>query len=312
MRVITGLHALTVLPRRSVVTIGMFDGVHLGHQRLINTAVTLAKRSRAASVVVTFHPDPQQILDPAHAPRSMMPLEDRVRLISALGVDLVWVIPFTPAFSKRSAERFVEEILVERLHAVCVVVGTTFMFGNERRGTLKLLQGLGRQYRMRVLVVAPVRRGGELVSSSRIRRLIESGELEEAHRLLGRPVELRGTVVKGEGRAQTLGFPTANVRLASTMLPPRGVYQIQLQHAEKRFRGLMNLGIRPTFLPAVSHERRTRVPPLVCEAHLVGFHGDLYGQSITIAVLKRLRDERQFDTPQALVQQIQRDLQKIC
>ncbi|MBI3311922.1 MAG: adenylyltransferase/cytidyltransferase family protein, partial [Candidatus Omnitrophica bacterium] len=192
-----------------MVAIGMFDGVHLGHQRLIATAVQLAKRARAASVVVTFHPDPQHILDPTHAPRPIMLLEDRVRLISALGVDRVWVIPFTSAFSKRSAEQFVEDILVKQLHACGVVVGPTFSFGSQRRGTLQLLQELGRPHGMRVVIVAPVRRGGDVVSSSRIRRLIQSGELEEAHRLLGRPVELSGKVRRGVGRARRLGFPTA-------------------------------------------------------------------------------------------------------
>ncbi|MBI3320236.1 MAG: hypothetical protein HYZ89_06595, partial [Candidatus Omnitrophica bacterium] len=158
------------------------------------------------------------------------------------------------------------------------------------------------------------------VSSSRIRRLIQSGELEEAHRLLGRPVELSGKVRRGVGRARRLGFPTANVRLTDTLLPPRGVYQIQLVledepvskavRAGKRFPGVMNLGWRPTFDSA--SPVRAAMPPLICEAHLVGFHGNLYGRSVVIRVLKRLRDERRFESPQALVAQIRCDLQKIC
>ena len=177
MRVLRGRHALARPLRRAVVTIGMFDGVHLGHQRLIRTTVRFAKRLQGTSVVLTFDPDPQHILQPRHAQLCVMPLEARVRLIKKLGVDVVWVIPFTRQFSRISAEQFVRTILSARLGASCAVVGENFAFGNSRRGNLELLRRLGRRHGMRVVVVPPVLRGGESVSSSRIRRLIQQGEL---------------------------------------------------------------------------------------------------------------------------------------
>lgn len=298
MRVLTGLRALKHPPRRSVVTVGMFDGVHIAHQHLILAAVRAATRVRGTSVVITFDPDPQQVLDPHHAQFPLMPLEERVRLIETLGVDLLWIIPFTRAFSKTTPAQFVRAVLFQRLRASCVVVGETFAFGRARRGNLQVLEALGQQYEMRVLALAPVLRGGKPVSSSRIRQLVQMGALHQARLLLGRPIQLTGTVVHGRGQARQLGFPTANVRLANTLLPPRGVYRIQLHAAGKRFQGLMNLGVRPTFGRG----------PLTCEVHLVGFHGNLYGQSVTVTLFARLRDERRFANPQALIQQIQRDL----
>lgn len=305
MRVLRGLNTLQHIPPRVVVTVGVFDGVHVAHKRLMQTTVRLAKRLQGASVVITFTPDPQEVLDPRHAQPPLMPLEERLQLINALGVDLVWVIPFTKSFSKTTPETFVRTILLKRLRASCVVVGEAFAFGRDRRGNLKVLQTLGRQHGMRVVALSPMMRDGHPVSSSRIRQLVQTGGLEAASRLLGRPFELHGTVVHGAGLARRLGFPTANVRLTSQLLPPHGVYRVWLEHAGRRYQGLMNLGVRPTFLP---RQWRGGSGPLVCEVHLVGFNGTLYGQPVTIALLKRLRAERRFDSPDDLVQQIRRDL----
>ena len=305
MRVLTGRNALARPLRRPVVTVGMFDGVHLGHQRLIQTTVRVARRLQGTSVVMTFDPDPQQVLNPHQAQPRLMPLEARVRLINTLGVDVVWIIPFTRQFSMISAEQFVRSVLLRRLRTSCIVVGENFAFGKARRGNLQLLRTLGRRHGMRVIVVPPVLRDGAPVSSSRIRRLIQQGDLAEARRFLGRPVELSGVVVRGEGRATHLGFPTANVRLVSELLPPRGVYRVWLDHAGRRFHGLMNLGVRPTFMTEADGSA-----PLVCEVHLVGFHATLYGRPVTVAVLKRLRAEKRFESPQDLVRQIRRDLHR--
>ena len=298
MRLVIGRNALPRCPQRAIVTIGMFDGVHLAHQRLIRTTVHLAKQSHGNSVVITFDPDPQLILDPQRAQPPLMPLEERIRLIGEFGVDLVWVIPFTPHFSQMRAEEFVQTILIDRLHAACIVVGENFAFGRARRGTLELLHTLGRPQGMRVMAIPAVMRSGLPVSSSRIRRCVQVGELEQARRLLGRPVQLWGTVIKGAGRGRTLGFPTANLRLTGTLVPPRGVYHVRLTTARHTYQGLMNLGTRPTF----GHG------PLTCEVHVVGFRGTLYGKSVALTLVKRLRDERTFQSPQALTRQIQRDL----
>ncbi|MBI4322831.1 MAG: riboflavin biosynthesis protein RibF [Candidatus Omnitrophica bacterium] len=311
MRLLRGRNALTQPPRRAVVTIGMFDGVHLGHQRLIRTTVRLAKRLRGTSVVITFDPDPQRVLNPAQAQPRLMPLDARLGFIGALGADLAWVIPFTRRFSRVDAEQFFREILLKQAGAVAVVVGENFSFGRNRRGNLALLRAYGRRDGMRIVVTPPVVREHEVVSSSRLRRTVQRGEIASARRLLGRPAQLYGTVVRGEGRARQLGFPTANVRLVHGLVqPPHGVYRVWLALAGRRYQGLMNLGIRPTFLSRRAASRRNGPIPVVCEVHLPGFRGNLYGQSVTIALLAWVRPERRFAGPEALAQQIRQDLRR--
>lgn len=300
MKVRTGLQALARPPRRAVVAIGMFDGVHIGHQRLIRAAVRMARNLKGTSVIMTFHPDPQRILAPSRVQPSLMPLDVRVRLIGELGPDLLWIIPFTKRFASLSAEQFVRGILAKRLRASTVIVGRTFNFGRGREGTLTSLQAMGRRLGMRVAIVPSVRRGGASVSSSRIRTLIQQGRVEDARRLLGRPVQLHGTVVRGANRGHRLGIPTANVRLVNELPPPQGVYVVRLDHGAGPMRGVMNLGVRPTFGPG----------PVVCEVHLAGRHPRLYGRRVTIGVLRRLRGERKFPTSQALIAQIRRDLRR--
>ncbi len=286
----------------------MFDGVHLGHQRLIRAAIRLARRLRTASLVLTFDPDPQTVLAPTQAQPRLMPLAARMRLMRTLGIDRIRVIPFTRAFSRFSAEQFVRAILVHRLRAACVVVGENFAFGRARRGNVGVLRSLGRRDGLRVVVVPPVMRGGAPVSSSRIRRLLEEGRVSDANRLLGRPAQLAGVVVRGDRRARQLGFPTANLRVSNELLPPRGVYQVRLEAGGRCHEGLMNLGVRPTFAPPPS---ALRPQPLVCEVHLVGFRGNLYGRSVTVHLLRRLRGERRFESAQALIRQIRRDLLRV-
>ena len=319
--------------RRAVATIGMFDGVHRGHQRLIQTTVRWAKRLHATSVVVTFHPDPQQVLN-AYAPPPLTSLERRLELINELGVDVVWVLPFTRAFSRLTPEAFVHEVLRARLRAAAVVVGETFAFGRDRRGDLRMLRALGRREGMRVVVVPPVRRGGAAVSSSRIRALLQQGQWRRAAQLLGHPVELAGSVIRGAGRGARLGFPTANLALGRTVTPPHGVYAVDVLAAGRRWPGVMNVGVRPTFAARPSGSARSGLAPprqafrsrpdggsftgtggvpaagssTVCEVYLEGFRGRLYGRRLTVLLRARLRDERKFATPEALARQISRDV----
>ena len=299
-RVIVGVRAMTRPPVRPVVTIGMFDGVHLAHQRLIRTAIRVARRIKGTSIAMTFDPDPQRVLDPAHTPRALMPLQERVRYLRALGVERVWIIPFTKRFSRVTAEQFVRRMLIGRLRASALVVGDAFVFGRGRRGTLTMLRRLAHPTGMKIVAVPPIVRGGQPVSSSRIRALIAAGQLADATRLLTRPPALYGTVVRGAGRGGRLGMPTANIRVEGQALPPTGVYAVTV-HVPGRTRGwggVMNLGVRPTFGPG----------PLVCEVHLLGFAGALRGRLLTVELLARLRGERCFATPQALRRQMRRDV----
>jgi len=300
--VVTGLRAFREAPRRAVVTVGVFDGVHAAHRQLIRTTVQLARRLHGTSVVVTFDPDPQAVLNPARTQPALMPLRVRVASLRALGAQRVWVIPFTRRFARMSAEQFIRRLLVGRLRAEALVVGEAFAFGRNRRGDLAALRALGPRLGMRVVCVRAITRGGAPVSSSRIRRLIAGGQLAPARALLGYAPMLYGVVEGGAGRGRRLGFPTANIRLASQLLPPQGVYAVAVREAASRrlWRGVMNLGVRPTFGRG----------PLVCEVHLLGFAGRLLGRPVAISLLKRLRAERRFPTPAVLQRQVARDVRR--
>ena len=289
-------------PPRAIVTIGVFDGVHRAHQRLIRAAVRMARRRRGTSVALTFDPDPQAVLHPASAPPALMPLDERVAYLRELGVDLVWVIPFTPRFARLTAAQFIRRILVARVRAEAVLVGEAFAFGRNRRGDMEVLRSLGPRCGIRVVSVRQITHGGEPISSSRIRRLIAEGRLGLARRLLGRPPALYGRVVRGAGRGRRFHVPTANVRLEPHALPPEGVYAVLLRRAGRpgTFRGVMNLGTRPTF----------GAGPLVCEVHLLGFSGTLTGRSVSVSLLARLRGERCFSSPEALYRQVRLDLRR--
>ena len=299
-RVRVGLDAVTRPPVRAVVTVGVFDGVHLAHQQLIRLTVQTARRVNGTSVVITFDPDPQAVLDPAHAPPVLMPLQARVARLQAMGIDWIWIIPFTKRFARMTAAAFIRRLLIDRLHATALIVGETFVFGRNRRGDMETLRALGPSHGMRIIPLRQVRRDGDSVSSSRIRRLIACGRLAHAAQLLGRPPELYGVVVRGVGRGRRLGTPTANIRLSSCALPPHGVYAVTMRTIppSRARQGVMNLGIRPTFGPG----------PRVCEVHLLGFSGALLGRPVCVSLLARLRGERCFPSVDALTAQIRRDL----
>lgn len=298
-RVSVGLRAMARPPIRPVVTIGMFDGVHLAHQQLIRTTIRLARRMQGTSVAITFDPDPRLVLDSAHPPSALMPLQERVRYLRALGIEQVWIIPFTKRFARVTAEQFVRRILIGRLRASALVVGDAFVFGRGRRGNMTMLRRLAGTAGMRIVAVPPIVRGGLPVSSSRIRALIAAGKLAKATRLLTRPPALYGMVVRGAGRGHRLGMPTANIRVMGQALPPIGVYAVRVSapNGTRSWGGVMNLGVRPTFGPG----------PLVCEVHLLGLTGALRGRLLTVELLARLRSERCFANPDALRRQIHRD-----
>ena len=300
VRVLTGIDAVRRPPVRAVVTVGVFDGVHLAHQQLIRAAVQEARRVRGTSVALTFDPDPHAVLDPAHAPPALMPLSARVEHLAELGVDWIWVVPFTKRFARMTAEQFVRRVLLRRLRATALVVGAAFVFGRNRQGNMDVLRAIGPARGMRVLSLRQVQHSGQSISSSRIRRLIARGRLAQAAALLGRAPELYGVVVQGAGRGRALGTPTANIAIRSCALPPHGVYAVMVRAlgSSRARRGVMNLGVRPTFGPG----------PCVCEVHLLGFTGSLLGRSVRVSLLARLRGERCFPSVAALTAQIRRDL----
>lgn len=285
--------------RTPVLTLGNFDGVHRGHQEIMRRLVDTARALDGQALVLTFHPHPTAVLVPQRAPRLITDWRSRIERIAAFDVDAVIVQHFTAAFAAITAEEFVRRLLVEGLGVREVVVGHRVSFGHNRTGNANTLRQLGKAYGFGVEVVGPVEVDGHLVSSSAIRRAIAAGELDRACLLLGCIPSVAGRVIHGHHRGKGLGFPTVNLRIARLVLPPDGVYAVKVRVHGTDWPGVANLGFNPTF---EQHERSL-------EAHLFDFDGDLYGQRVEIGFVQRLRGEQKFSNPQALAQQIARDVE---
>ena len=290
----------------SVVTIGAFDGVHLGHREVLRLVNDLARARDLEAAVVTFDRHPAQVVRPDSAPKLLTTLDQKLELLETTGlVDVVCVLTFDEARSTETAEEFVEETLVGQLHARLVVVGADFHFGHRRGGNVALLERMGVVHGFEVIglgLVSPEGVGGEPVSSTRIRRLLDEGDVAGAAALLGRPHAVRGTVETGDQRGRELGFPTANLAVAPELcLPADGIYAGTFAGADRIVRpAAISLGRRPTFYESAE------VPLL--EAFVLDFSGDLYGQAAEVGFLERLRGEEKFDSIDALIEQMRRDV----
>ncbi|WP_253778593.1 bifunctional riboflavin kinase/FAD synthetase [Goodfellowiella coeruleoviolacea] len=299
---------------RCVVTIGVFDGVHRGHQELIGRAVRLARQRDLPCVVMTFDPHPAEVVRPGSHPAQLTTLRRRAELVEQLGVDVFCVMPFTPELSRMSPEAFVHEILVERLHAAAVVVGENFTFGHRAAGTVQLLRTLGNRFGFvtddtgLVSVTLPDQRNGGsdqvTFSSTYIRACIDAGDVAAAAAALGRPHRLEGIVVRGDGRGgKELGFPTANLSTAKhAAVPADGVYACWFGHSvggvQRTLRAAVSVGTNPTFS---GRERRV-------EAFVLDVDEDFYGQRVTLDFVARLREMVRFDSVQDLIDQMERDV----
>lgn len=304
MHVVYGSDGLSPGSRRSAVTIGAYDGVHLGHRHVISMLGSMAAQRGLETVVVTFDRHPATVVRPDSAPPLLTDLEQKLELLAESDVDTAVVIAFDEERANESAEDFVTSVLVQGLGAQLVVVGSDFHFGHGRKGNVALLEDMGSRLGFETVGVALDDEGtGEVVSSTRIRRLVAEGDVRAAASLLGRYHQVRGIVGHGDGRGATeLGFPTANVTVPPAIaLPAEGVYACFYERPDgSRYRAAVSLGRRPTF------HRDQQVPLL--EAHLAGFAGDLYGEEAKVAFVERLRDEVRFDSVDALVEQMARDV----
>jgi riboflavin kinase/FMN adenylyltransferase len=278
------------------VSVGNFDGVHLGHQALAEVAVRDAHAMGGLAVVLTFDPHPSQVLSPDRAPRALMTVEQKAEVLGALGVDRLAVLPFTRELSLETPERFARLVLREALGAAVVVVGAGFRFGHRRAGDVRALEACGQAMEFRVHAMEPVLHEGAPISSTRIREALARGDVEAARDLLGRPFRVDGTVVPGAGRGRTLGIPTANLRPENETLPGSGVYACRC--GSQPAAAVVNIGRRPTFGEGAT----------IVEAHLLDFEGDLYGSRLRVEFIARLREERRFPGRQALVAQIHEDI----
>jgi riboflavin kinase/FMN adenylyltransferase len=285
---------------RSVLTTGTFDGVHLGHQEILRYLVHRADEIDGIPTVVSFDPHPREVLGAGHVPL-LTTLEERAVLLEALGIQRFVVLPFTRDLSLLEPESYIEDVLIGKVGLREIVIGYDHRFGRARTGDRSTLEQLGMNHGFTVDVIPEHVEQGMTVSSSLIRRQLEAGEAAEAARLLGRPYELSGTVVAGDQRGRTIGFPTANVQVdnARKLVPGVGVYAVRAELATGKIRnGMMNVGHRPTFETGGA---------VTVEVHLFDFDGDLYGRTLRVSVIDRLRDEKTFDGANALVAQLHED-----
>ncbi len=290
----------TFEPMGSSVSWGVFDGVHAGHRKIIETLVGRARKEDLPSVVLTFDPHPRSVVG-SEAPRSIYSLDTRLSFLSELGPDYVGVIPFSESFANQTPEQFYESVLRSSLSAKVVVLGKGAKFGRDREGDLDRLRELGRPEGMDVVACDYAEVGGKRVSSSRIRTAITEGRLEKASEMLKRPVRVSGTVVRGEGRGHEIGFPTANLDLDHDVYPPRGIYGGVVPLQDSRYPAVASIGIRPTF----EDEKRE-----VVEIHLLNFEGNLYDQQLVFKFHCYLRDEEEYEEVDELIEQIEQDIQQ--
>jgi riboflavin kinase / FMN adenylyltransferase len=287
------------LPNGTTVTVGSFDGVHLGHQAVLREIDRRAKAAGRASVLVTFDPHPLEVVNPEAAPPLLTTGPERLEVLALSPLDYVVLLRFDRSLAALPPERFVQEVLVERCAVRELVIGHDHGFGRGRSGDVDTLRQLGAVHGFEVDVVDPVDFGGQPVSSSRIRRAVAGGDLASAAAMLGRPYGVVGRVGQGERRGRLLGIPTINLSEISQrkLLPPDGVYAVRVEWRGGGAGGMMNQGPRPTFQDG----RR------VLEAHIFDFDGDLYGEWVRIEWVKRLRDTERFDSVEQLKQQLQQD-----
>jgi riboflavin kinase / FMN adenylyltransferase len=300
MKIIHAANELKAGGKKVCLAIGFFDGVHLGHQQIIRQTISDARQHGAIAVVLTFDRHPNAIVAPDKVPPLIYSLPQKLRTIESLGADALLLIQFDKKFSEQTGEGFIRNLARDfgKIHSVCV--GADFVFGHKRGGNVALLEKLGAGLNFSVHGLAAVSLDGEIVSSTRIRETIRAGNLDAASQMLGRTYAISGCVIEGDKLGRKLGFPTANLDATNLILPPNGVYSGCTKLKGQFYRVALNVGLRPTVA--------TGQPQLRVEAHLLDFDGELYGEDLEIEIGEKLRDEKKFVSPEALREQIARDI----
>ena len=286
------------IARPTVLTLGVFDGLHIGHQRIMETVVVRAKAAGAVPTAITFDPHPRAVLHPETAPPLLQTLDQRLSNFEVLGIEQAIVIPFTTEFSQQPAENFLSDIIRDRLHAKEVYLGKGFAFGKDRGGNIELLRQKSAELGFVADEVDEVQLRGIRVSSSAIRRLLGEGKVNLARRMLGRPYGVEGVIIRGDRRGHTIGFPTANLKPHNRVIPRFGVYATATLIEGKWRKSITNIGVRPTF--------ESDADPSI-ETYVFDFDGDLYGDVLRVRFLHRIRDEKKFNGIDELKAQIERD-----
>lgn len=287
--------------KRPAVALGVFDGLHCGHQRIISRLIKEAKRIRTISLVVTFFPHPQK-------EDLLYSLPHRLKLLEESGVDLCLVVRFTRALRRMTAEEFLKKILLKKINPAVVFIGRNFTFGRNAEGNWQLLKEYSGRKKFKLFVMDMLELKGKQVSSSRIRGLIRAGKFSKASKLLGRPVIIFGKVTRGYSLGKRLGYPTANVDAEHEVVPPFGVYSVKVKLSGKYFGGICYIGDRPT---VSSSDRNKSKGQASIEAHIFGFKGNLYGRKIQIEFVKKIRSQKKFASVRELARQIRKDI-RLC
>ena len=296
MQIFRRLEDFPTLTKKTVAAIGNFDGIHLGHKKILQFLASEAKKYKLSSLVLTFSPHPEKYF--GKKPKKMIQtLDQRIMEIEKNNIDITLVLPFSEDFASLSSREFIENIMIDKLHAEEIVVGDNFRFGKNRTGTIRILQKLSSHCGFKFFPISSEKRQGHIVSSSLIRTLLLKGAIEEANALLGRPFVIEGSVIKGHSRGKSLGFPTANISTDNEIIPSGIYFSFVFSKGQKR-PALTNIGTSPTF--GISETQ--------IESHIIDFSENLYGQVIKIQLLKKLRTEIKFNTPEQLADQMNKDL----
>jgi riboflavin kinase/FMN adenylyltransferase len=302
MKIIQGVENIEKGLPYPVLTIGNFDGVHIGHQAIFKMLAERAKTEKGTSIVFTFVPHPLKVISPEKAPPQLTTFDYKAKLIGSFNIDYLICVNFTKGFSTIEAEDFVKDILVNRIGVKEIFIGSNYLFGKDRKGSPELLKTMGKEYDFDVIVVDELKINGMVISSSRIRSFILNGNVEEASRFLGRPYSVDGTVIEGTRRGRNLlHIPTANLKTPNELLPKNGVYAVTVELEGRIYKGAANIGHNPTF-----KEKKFSL-----EVHILDFDGDILGKHLRINFIKRLRDEIRFEDIQGLAHQMRKDIELV-
>ena len=298
MDIIIGIENIHRKFRNPVLTLGNFDGVHLGHQKIFNAVKEEARKIDGEAIVFTFDPHPLQVLDPQRCPPFITPFKKKLMLVEMLGIDVIIVATFDLGIANITPEAFVKQILVDKIGPKKILVGYNYYFGKDRKGNVEMLIQLGKKFGFEVEVIGALKVNDTPVSSSKIRELIQGGQMGQAAQLLGRNYRLMGKVIWGSGRGKDLGFPTANLEILNGLYPKTGVYAVEVIIGDRTYPGVADVGYNPTF----------GKNPLSVEVHILDFTQDIYGEEIQLVFFERIRDEEVFEEPDSLARQMKKDV----
>lgn len=298
MKILFGIDQIKKPFLNPVVTLGNFDGIHLGHQRIFERLKAEAIKIQGDAIVITFEPHPLKILSPKNCPPLITPFKKKMILIEKIGIEKVLCIEFSLAFAEISPPEFVKDILVEKVNTKKIIIGYNYHFGKGKSGDAETLKNICKIFNIEVEVVEALAIDHIIVSSSKIRELIQEGNVEKASKLLGRDYPIIGKVIEGAKRGYALGYPTANLEISEELYPKTGVYAVEVIWKHRVFKGLANVGYNPTF--------DTKAFSL--EVHILNFNHEIYGHEIQVNFKKRIRDEIRFESPSLLIDQIRKDI----